>query len=268
LPAQVRVWLDSDIGRNPDDAVAVLVAVTHPAVDLVGVSITGDDPPAQAETARSLLVWAGRPDVPVVLPAGAPDALSGADVDVLVAIGPLTNVAAALRSGPPPARLVVMGGALRPVEHRGRLHRVEWNFARDPRAAASTLARAPRCTLVPLDATVATRLDPLRQRALVAAAPPLGPLVEAWLAALRTDGVPDASATVHLHDPAAVLVAAGDGPQVGAHCRELRLGVEPDGRLVEDPAAPPVEVVMALDGPAVAERVISLLEGTNRTSGR
>lgn len=263
----MRIWVDTDIGRNPDDAVAVLVAAAHPAVDLVGVSITGDDPPAQAQTARTLLAWAGRPDVPVVLPAGAPDALSGAAVDVLVAIGPLTNVAAALGSGPPPARVVVMGGALRPVEHRGALHRVEWNFSRDPRAAAGTLARAPRCTLVPLDVTVATRLDPPRRRALVAAAPPLGPLVEVWLEALRSDGVPDDSAAVHLHDPAAVLVAAGDGPEVGARCREHRLAVEPDGHLVADPAASPVEVVMALDGPAVADRVIGLLQRTNRTSG-
>jgi pyrimidine-specific ribonucleoside hydrolase len=264
----VRIWLDTDIGRNPDDAVAVLVAAAHPVVDLVGVSITGDDPPAQAETARTLLGWAGWSDVPVVLPDGVPGALSGAGVDALVAIGPLTNVAAALAAGPPPARLVVMGGALRPVEHRGSRHRVEWNFSRDPRAAASALARAPRCTLVPLDATVVTRLDPPRQRALVVAAPPLGPLIEAWLAALRTDGVPDESVAVHLHDPAAVLVAAGDGPLVGAHCREHRLAVEPDGRLVDDPAASPVEVVMTLDGAAVAERVVSLLEGRNRTSGR
>ena len=187
---------------------------------------------------------------------------------MVVAIGPLTNVAATLESWPPPARLVVMGGALQPVEHRGTQHRVEWNFSRDPRAAASTLARAPRCTLVPLDATVATRLDPSRQDALVAAVPPLGPLVRAWLAALRTEGVPDGTAAVHLHDPAALLVAAGDGPLIGAHRRDHRLAVEADGRLVEEPSAPPIDVVVALDGPAVADRVLRLLEGTNRASGR
>jgi inosine-uridine nucleoside N-ribohydrolase len=256
----VRLWIDTDIGRNPDDAVALLVATAHPDVDLVGVSITGDDPPNQAGTTRTLLAWAGHDHVPVLLPEEAVAALAGARADVVVAIGPLTNIA---HAGRPPVPLVIMGGTLHPVEHRGKLHRVEWNFSRDPAAAAAVLAGGTPCTLVPLDATVATRLDPTGVDALVAAVPPLGPLISGWLADLAGQGVPAGAAAVHLHDPAAVLVAAGDGPAIGAHRQALHLAVEPDGRLVEDPAAPCVDVVTRLDGPAVGDRALMLLRGMN-----
>ena len=37
----VRLWIDTDIGDNPDDAVALLCAAAHPDVELVGVSTTG-----------------------------------------------------------------------------------------------------------------------------------------------------------------------------------------------------------------------------------
>ena len=37
----MRLWIDTDIGTTVDDAVALLAAVAHPAVELVGVSTVG-----------------------------------------------------------------------------------------------------------------------------------------------------------------------------------------------------------------------------------
>ena len=39
----MRLWIDTDVGTNPDDAVALLCALAHPEVDLVGVSTVGAD---------------------------------------------------------------------------------------------------------------------------------------------------------------------------------------------------------------------------------
>lgn len=256
-----RLWVDTDVGRNPDDAVALLLAAAHPGIDLVGVSIVGDDPAAQAITARSVFEWCGRGDVPIVPPGDAPAALADAAPDVVVAIGPLGNVAAHVSAQPEGSTVVLMGGLLRPVHHRGAVRQVEWNFSRDPRAAAAVLACASVCTLVPLDATVAVRLDQQQRDALATLVPPLAPMFEAWLATQRADGIPETAATVYLHDPVALLVAAGEAPVIGACSVPMRLVVEADGRLVERPDGAAAGVVVSLDGPAVIRRTVELLGG-------
>jgi purine nucleosidase len=259
----VRLWIDTDIGTNVDDAVAVLAAVAHPAVALVGVSTVGADPERRAEVAVGLLAAAGVDlgSVAVVAGAEGPAAVGGADVvvdavaasgaEALLAIGPLTNVAAMTAAGVRPAELTIMGGALRPVEHRGELRTVEHNFGADPGAAAAVLA-VPGAVLVPLDATVATRLDERMVAKLVRTAPVLEPMVSAWVAQWSD---------VVLHDPAALLVAAGDGPELGRFERR-RLLVEPDGRLVDGgrgASGTVHDVVTSLFGAAVTASVLALL---------
>lgn len=260
----MRLWIDTDVGTNVDDAVALLVALAHPAVDLVGVSIVGDEPLRRAGVAIDLLASSGRYDIPVV--AGPPDAvaiaLAAVEPDALLAIGPLTNVAAALGAGVDLPPITVMGGALRPVRHRGAVRAIEWNFSRDPPAAAVTVATAQNLTIVPLDATVATRLGERAREQLVGAVPVLQPMVEQWLAAQRSAGVPPDEAAVHLHDPAALLVAAGEDERIGVRRERRRLAVMPDGRLVEDADGALREVVTAVNGPAVVERVSLLLGGS------
>src|SRR5438094_9337926 len=119
----------------------------------------------------------------------------------MLAIGPLTNLAALLAVDIELPALTVMGGLLEPVRHRGRLRRVESNFGRDPGAAAIVVDRAPM-TLVPLDVTVAMRLAPKTLDALVGSAPRLAPEVERWIT--------EQDEPVVLHDPLAFLVAIGE----------------------------------------------------------
>lgn len=250
----MRLWIDTDIGSNVDDAVALLAAVAHPAVDLVGVSTVGSDPERRAAVAVGLLAGAGVDlgSVTVVAdPAEVPGAVAASGAEALLAIGPLTNVAAMTAAGVRPADVTIMGGALRPVEHRGELRALEHNFASDPDAAAAVLA-VPGTVVVPLDATVATRLDDRLAAKLVATAPALEPMVAAWVAQWGE---------IVLHDPAALLVAAGDGPELGRFERR-RLVVEPDGRLVDggqgaDGVAH--DVVTSLFGSAVVASVLALL---------
>lgn len=75
----------------------------------------------------------------------------------VVAIGPLTNIALAMRLSPrfanDVARIVVMGGAF---DVDG--YRADTNFAMDPEAAQIVMRSGARITLVPLDVTTQTLL--------------------------------------------------------------------------------------------------------------
>ena len=259
----MRLWIDTDLGSNVDDAVALLAAVAHPSVELVGVSTVGSNPERRADVAVGLLASAGVDLGSVTVVAGAPEpggsaaaaavieAVAASGADALLAIGPLTNVAAMTAAGIRPPELTIMGGALRPVEHRGQLRTVEHNFASDPEAAATVLS-VDGAVITPLDATVATRLDERMLSRLVAAAPVLEPMVQAWVAEWSE---------VVLHDPVALLIAAGDGPEL-ARFERRRLRVEPDGRLVEGgPAASGTvhDVVTSFFGVAVVASVLALL---------
>ena len=257
----VRLWVDTDIGTNVDDAVALLAAVAHPSVELVGVSTVGSDPERRAAAAVGLLA-AARVDLgSVTVVAGAEasdghaadvvDAVPASGAEALLAIGPLTNVAALTAAGVRPPELTVMGGALRPVEHRGEVRTVEHNFASDPEAAVTVLS-VPGAVIVPLDATVATRVDDRLLPKLVATAPVLEPMVQAWVAQWSE---------VVLHDPAALLIAAGDGPEL-ARFERRRLRVETDGRLIDGGQAASGmvhDVVTSLFGVAVVASVLALL---------
>ena len=250
----MRLWIDTDVGTNVDDAVALLAAVAHPAVSLVGVSTVGADPERRAAVAVSLLAAADVDLGTVPVAAGADEAVAAvaaSGAEALLAIGPLTNVAAMTAAGVRPPELTIMGGALHPVEHRGEVRAVEHNFGSDPDAAAEVLA-VPGAVLVPLDATVATRLDARLAARLVATAPVLEPMVSTWL---------EQWGEVVLHDPAALLVAAGDGSELGRFERR-RLRVEPDGRLVDGgrgAAGTVHDVVASLFGSAVVASVLALL---------
>lgn len=79
----------------------------------------------------------------------------------IVAIGPLTNLAALLRERPgllqQAGRIVIMGGA---VWKPGNVTpQAEFNFYRDPAAAADVLSAGLPVTLVPLDITTQVALD-------------------------------------------------------------------------------------------------------------
>src|SRR3989454_9773840 len=75
----VRLWIDTDIGTNVDDAVALLAAAAHPAVELAGVSTVGSDPERRAAVAVGLLAAAGVDLASVAVCAGADVGGGGAD---------------------------------------------------------------------------------------------------------------------------------------------------------------------------------------------
>ncbi|HEX2281995.1 MAG TPA: nucleoside hydrolase, partial [Thermomicrobiales bacterium] len=128
MSAPIPIVLDTDIGADPDDALALMLALASPEVDVRGVTIVSGDVTWRARIATRLLGMAGRSDIPVFLGCGDPEQMLGAEgegvLDLqyrgpeatirsepavdwlltesrrrpfhLVAIGPLTNVAGAI----------------------------------------------------------------------------------------------------------------------------------------------------------------------------
>jgi inosine-uridine nucleoside N-ribohydrolase len=254
----VRLWIDTDVGTDPDDAVALLCASAHPDVEIAGVSTVDGDTEWRAGIAGTLV------DAPVVPGDRLAAAQFGAaEPEALLAIGPLTNVARLLAAGVLPPRVGVMGGSLRAVRHRGAVREIEHNFGTEPAAARLVLQHAPGVLLCPLDVTVRMRPSDDDLRHLVDAAPVLGPMLADWVARQHAAGVPDDEAVVRLHDPLALLALVGE-PIVDVTRRALTVAA--DGRVHEDVGrGRQVEVVTDVDVAAAIDRIIALVaQGSGR----
>ena len=186
------------------------------------------------------------------------------DPVVLLAVGPLTNVAQFLDRYPDAAagieRIVIMGGA---VESPGNVEgaRAEWNIWVDIAAAADVIASGVPLTMVPLDATNAVPVPNGWQTTVDRAAQTpsieyLGELVRTFPAVT--------SGFFYLWDELAATVAAGEG-LVTSEERTISVVEVPGqdlGRTVLDPAGPPVVVGSGVPDPeGFYEHFLSTLAG-------
>jgi inosine-uridine nucleoside N-ribohydrolase len=183
-----RILLDCDPGH--DDAIAILLALASPEVELLGVTTVAGNQTLQKTTDNAIRVLelAGRGDVPVAMGSPRPlvrepfvagyvhgeTGLDGPDLPppqaspvdahavdflaerldgaTLVATGPLTNVALLLARYPDarPERIVLMGGA---IAEGNVTPAAEFNVWADPEAAARVFASGLDVTMVGLDVT-------------------------------------------------------------------------------------------------------------------
>lgn len=243
-----RVLIDTDIGDDVDDAFALAMAVRLPQLRVCGVTTVAGPAHRRAQLARELLDAAGVGPIPVApgaerradgtplptrfshgpahaAPAPAPDAVelilaaSHAHAPLtILALGPLTNLAAALRRDPGlarRARLIAVGGV-------GGVPYPDWNLRCDPAAARAVLGAGIPATLVGLNLTVHCKLWPRQLRRLLEAPDPLAARLAAYVLAWRTwkRRMPI------LHD--ALAVAAAAAPHLVATAPR-RVSVQPSG---------------------------------------
>jgi inosine-uridine nucleoside N-ribohydrolase len=190
-----RVLLDCDPGH--DDAIALLLALASPEVELLGVTTVAGNQTLEKTTANAIRVLehVERTDVPVAVgadrpllrepfvaahvhgktgldgpdlppPQGSPLAVHAVDFlaehargTTLVAVGPLTNVALllALRPEVRPDRIVLMGGA---IAEGNITPAAEFNIWADPEAAQRVFTSGIDVTMVGLDVTHKALLTP------------------------------------------------------------------------------------------------------------
>ena len=210
-PAPQKLIIDTDIGDDYDDIFTLAVALACPEVELLGLTTVVGDVGLRARLCKRFLELAGRADIPVAIglptPTKAPfthrrwaeagPPLTGdepAAVDfllaqiaahpdeiTLLAIGPLSNLAAAFARDPAAfrklRRIVLMGGSVR----RGyydlpslapRKPSVEYNIATDIPAAQAVFGCGVPLAVLPLDATMVS-LDELRRSAIFTRSTPV-----------------------------------------------------------------------------------------------
>src|SRR5215467_2639311 len=198
LSAQTRtpVLIDTDIGDAVDDSLALGLALTSPELDVRGVTTVIDDVESKTRLAWKELVVFGRRDIPVAM--GAPEPLldtrlqshpgafhlltssdqipdsarrpaasflvdtlmNSRDRLTLIAIGPLTNIALALKTEPRIKerieRIVLMGGAFATQASGGS--QIEYNVKRDPVAAEIVFRSGVPILAAGLDVTTPCKL--------------------------------------------------------------------------------------------------------------
>jgi inosine-uridine nucleoside N-ribohydrolase len=172
---------------------------------------------------------------------------------VLVALGPLTNLALAVAANRPAiagvGRVVAMGGA---VDVPGNVTpEAEFNMHVDPEAAACVIGAGLPLDLVPLDATQQTRFERHELEDALAGRPAL---LATRILAFTRRAFRLAGGAMHLHDPLAVAVAL-DPTLVEWEMTRLQVGS--DGATRRMPGPPNCRVARCVDR---ARFVATLLE--------
>jgi inosine-uridine nucleoside N-ribohydrolase len=186
LPNASKIIIDTDIGDDVDDAFAVDLALASPELQIVGLSSAWGDTALRARMLDRMTCETGRSGIPVVagIPTKSPAAFSqaawaGAGIArphgdavtfllqqikthpgevTLLALGPLTNIGAAIDRDPTTFRklksVVLMGGSIyHGYGAPGKPAEPEYNIARDPKAAQKLFRSGVPIFMLPLDST-------------------------------------------------------------------------------------------------------------------
>lgn len=189
---KIPILVDTDIGTDIDDAFALALAMKSPELDLLGVTTVSGDTQARARLAAKLLWEGGDRYVPVAagepgrpLPAEQTRWANGfrspqirsvnavtfldtvlrrrAQKTTIVALGPLTNIAALLAKDPRVTQkiqqIVLMGGSIAHGYGDDPNPVAEYNIAADPTAAQKVFSSGVPILMVPLDVTSMLQLD-------------------------------------------------------------------------------------------------------------
>ena len=226
----LKFILDTDIGDDIDDALALALSLSSPELELLGVTTVFRNTPARARMAKAILQLAGHPDIPVYAGCGQPinnpvdeteipiqvgpelDNITYEDghaVDFLIRqakvhgkqltlcpIGALTNIALAIRQDKAMlniGEIVLMGGSF----YR---HCNEWNILCDPEAAHIVFSSGIPIRAIGLDVTTRCVMSDAQVAQVNASAHPLqrqlALFIQRWMAQTHVNPM--------LHDPLAV----------------------------------------------------------------
>lgn len=182
--------LDTDIGDDIDDALALALILNSPEIELIGITTVFKNTTLRAKLAKKLLQIYGRTDIPVIKGIEKP-LINDVDVTaippqvmavkeeieiektanavdfivekimnseeriILVTIGPLTNIAGAIIKEPrlkDKTEVYMMGGMYSQAFP-------EWNIYCDPEAGRIVFDSGIHINMVGLDVTLRCRLD-------------------------------------------------------------------------------------------------------------
>lgn len=218
-PAREKVIIDTDVGDDVDDAFAIDLALASPELQILGITTAWGDTAMRARMVDRMLCETGRTEIEVrngiatkanaaftQLPWASAGAARNLHDDAvgylleqirlhpgeitLIALGPLTNIGAAIDRDPTTfrrlKRVVLMGGAI----YRGYDKRdstaaqppePEYNIARDPKAAQKLFRSGVPIFMLPLDSTQ-IKFDASRRSQLTTVSTPMTDALQVLLA--------------------------------------------------------------------------------------
>jgi purine nucleosidase len=194
-----KIIIDTDIGSDVDDAMALSLAINSNEISLIGVTTVYGDTSLRARLAKKLLQLGGSEEIPVCAGIEKPllhnrevwwpghegegvltdetiafesehavdfiirTIMENPDEITLVTIGPLTNIAAAIIREPNIVnnlkKIVMMGGVTRLGDNGLELQPIEHNIKSDPEAASLVFSCGAKIVMVGLDVTMKVRID-------------------------------------------------------------------------------------------------------------
>lgn len=285
--------LDTDIGTDVDDILALVLLARAPEFRLVGVTTVYGDTTLRARMVRQVLDQMGRSDIPIGIGASATrtnrpifwaghegqgmPGLENTPVDVsltaadllrraaadhagqldLFAIGPLTNVAAAIEADAAFAaslhHLYLMGGAF-------WMDKPEHNIKSDAEAAAIVFRSGVPMTVCGLDVTLRALLRESDMPRLRKAKDGVGPVLEdqvrRWWSFIEAN-------ENHLHDPLAILPAVRPELFRFEHCdMTVDVGGAESGRTrISNCGEGAITIAADVDAAAAEEEIVRRLVG-------
>jgi inosine-uridine nucleoside N-ribohydrolase len=269
-----KIILDTDIGDDVDDAFALGLALQSPEIEIVGVTTAWGDTALRARMVRRMLLENGRAEIRVAegivtksatgfsqtrWAASGPNGKSRMDAVefllneirtnpdelTLVAIGPLTNVGAAIDRDAATfrklKRVVLMGGSVRKgygdlgyEPDRGPM--AEYNIKCDVAAALKLFTSGVAIFMMPLDSTQ-LKLDEVKREVLFrktnALTSELAELTAQW--GQKTPTLFDAMAVAYVVEPELCPVT------------KLRIEVDKEGFTREEKGEPNASVCLESD---------------------
>jgi inosine-uridine nucleoside N-ribohydrolase len=185
-----RVIIDTDIGDDIDDALALALAINSPELDIIGITTVFRNTTLRTKLAKKLVEVFGRSDIPVIKGVEKPlindwdrslipnqvkavredieidesinaidfiidKVMDSKDRVIIITIGPLTNIAGALIKQPglkDRTEIYMMGGMYSQAFP-------EWNIYCDPESARIVFDSGIHITMVGLDVTLRCRLN-------------------------------------------------------------------------------------------------------------
>jgi inosine-uridine nucleoside N-ribohydrolase len=186
-PKPQLVLIDTDIGDDIDDAFALGLALTSPELKILGITSAWADTPTKSRLIDRLLCETGRTDIPVATGIQGPGSSNQArwaripdkphpnavpflldqikqhpNEITLIALGPLTNIGAAIKQDPAAFRLlkrvIIMGGSVRRGYNDFGYNPshgpdAEYNIKQDIPAARALFTAGVPLLVAPLDST-------------------------------------------------------------------------------------------------------------------
>lgn len=260
---KLKIILDTDIGDDIDDAWALAFVISYENFAPLGVTIAHGNTPQRAKIACKMLHVAKRDDIPVFVgrktndkvfqqycwaedfTASKPAKKAAADFIVetvkrypgevtLLAIGPLQNIADAIRKEPNLGkyvkRVVLMSGCVYGASFSPGKPVREWNVYQSTADAQLVYSAGLPLTIVPLDATTFVQLSDQERKQVADHDSPLTYSLEIlyrlWLSS--------PTQRMTLHDQLAVAEAASPGAFF-AKQETLLLRVDDEGNTRIDP---------------------------------